>query len=130
MSEPERGSGAGSGPGAGAEPTVTVEHKRKHPRAPYAVQVRFFEWDRARTAQGTQISEGGLFLKTNTPLPEGALVTVRIGLPGVEQSFTVLAQVVRTVRGGMLRDSGMGLKFVDIGANHRELIAQYVASRR
>jgi uncharacterized protein (TIGR02266 family) len=113
--------------GAGGERQQA--HVRAHARAPFTGAVRYFEWDRARTAQALEISAGGLFLRTPAPLPEGQMLTLRVELPGTRSAFTVLARVVRTVRGGPLRDSGMGLEFLDISAGHRQLIEGYVAAR-
>src|SRR4051812_31446433 len=76
---------------------------RAHARARYGETVRYFEWDRARQAQGTEISAGGIFLRTGAPLAEGKMVTLRLALPGFPSGFTVLARVVRTVHGGVLR---------------------------
>lgn len=102
---------------------------RAHPRAPYRESVRFFEWDRARMAQGVEIGGGGMFLKTTAPLPEGRMVTLRLALPGSSAGFTVLARVVRTVHGGVLREPGMGVQFLDITSSARALIDAYVHGR-
>jgi uncharacterized protein (TIGR02266 family) len=91
--------------------------------------VRFFEWDRARTVPARDLSTGGIFLRASAPLPEGKLLTLRVELPGVREAFTALARVVRTVRGGPLRDAGMGLEFIDISSRDRHLIEGYVAAR-
>ena len=113
----------------GAALDASMEHLRQYERAPFAGVVRFFEWDRARTAPAAEISGGGLFLQTPLPLPEGRLLTLRLELPGMEQAFTVLARVVRTVRGGLPSQVGMGLQFLDIGPGHRARIEGYVAAR-
>lgn len=104
-------------------------NERKFLRAPYREPVRYFEWDKARLAQGGEISAGGVFLRTDTPLPEGRLLTLRLALPGYSQGFTVLARVVRTVQGGVLREGGMGLQFLDLPPGARGLIEQYVSGR-
>jgi uncharacterized protein (TIGR02266 family) len=102
---------------------------RGHSRAPYRESVRYFDWDKARMAQGVEIAAGGMFLKTSAPLPEGRLVTLRLSLPGTSRGFTVLARVVRTVTGGVLREPGMGVQFVDITSSARMLIEGYVQGR-
>ena len=107
----------------------TQAHTRAHVRAPYRESVRYFEWDRARLAQGTEISAGGIFLRTHAPLPEGRMVTLRLSLPGSSRDFTVLARVVRTVQGGVLREPGMGLRFLDLPAGARGVIEDYVRGR-
>lgn len=101
---------------------------RQFARVPYRESVRYFEWDRARLAHGAELSAGGIFLRTPTPLPEGRLLTLRLSLPGSE-AFTALARVVRTVQGGTLREGGMGLQFVDLPWSARGLIEAYVRGR-
>jgi len=106
------------------------KESRAHARAPYRESVRYFEWDRARQAQGVEIGAGGMFLKTSAPLPEGRMVTLRLALPGTRGGFTVLARVVRTVHGGVLREPGMGVQFLDITSSARSLIDAYVQGRQ
>lgn len=106
-----------------------VANHRAHDRVPLTGSVKFFLWDKALAAEGAEVSEGGMFLRTPNPLPEGTMLTVRVVLPGPAGAFTVLAQVIRTVRGGMLRAAGMGLRFVDLGAADRRRLREYVAER-
>lgn len=101
---------------------------RVHPRAPYAAEVRYFDWDEPHVAQASEVSVDGLFLRTESPVAEGRLLTLRLAVPG-GGTFTVLARVVRTVRGGLLRPAGMGLRFVDIAASARHAIDAFVRGR-
>ncbi len=82
-------------------------------------------------AAATEIGGDGIFLKTTQLLPEGSMITVRLALPGVERAFTVLARVVRVVRGGLsgLRPAGMGIQFIDLGAGERKLVLDYIHAR-
>lgn len=99
---------------------------REFPRAPFGVAVRFFDWDKAHVARGQAIGGGGLFLETSAPIPEGALLTLRVSLPA-SATFTVLGKVVRTVRGGPLRSPGLGIRFLDLAVRDRDAILDYVA---
>ena len=107
---------------------MTTDH-RKHRRAPMSGVVKFYEWNRPFQAESAEISAEGMFLATAATLAEGAMVTVRLALPGLSRAFTVLAKVVRTVRGNRLRRSGLGLRFVDIAASDRRSILEYVDQR-
>lgn len=106
----------------------THSEHREFPRAPIGVAVRYWEWGTARQAEGVELSANGLFLKTTQVLPEGARVTVRLELPG-QRGMTVLGEVVRTVKGGLLAVAGMGVRFVDLSPSQRELISDFVAAR-
>lgn len=105
----------------------TPEH-REFPRAPVGVSVRYWEWGTARQAEALEVSANGLFLKTPQVLSEGARLTVRLELPGLH-GITVLGQVVRTVKGGLLAAAGMGVRFVDLSPSQRALINDFVAAR-
>ena len=91
--------------------------------------VKFFEWNRPSEAEGTEISAGGIFLRSRAVLAEGAMVTVRVTLPGLKRAFTVLGKVVRTVKGGLFNPAGMGVRFVDLAPSDRQTILEYVAQR-
>jgi uncharacterized protein (TIGR02266 family) len=106
-----------------------MENQRRFPRAPLTGTVKFYDWDRALQAAATEISPGGIFLQTSQALPEGTLLTLRLSIPGLSQAFTVLGKVVRTVRGGLLRPAGMGVRFIDIPASARQRILEYVSRR-
>lgn len=104
---------------------------RSFPRAPFTAAIRYFEWDRPREAHASEISAGGLFLRTRELLPEGSFITLRLLLPGAGHAFTVLGKVVHVMRGSHVghKPAGMGVEFLDIGARERCRIEDYVASR-
>jgi uncharacterized protein (TIGR02266 family) len=106
-----------------------MENQRRYPRAPLTGAVKFYEWDQAMEANATEISGEGIFLRTPEALPEGSLVTLRLSIPGLAEAFTVLGRVARTVRGGLLKPAGMGIRFVDIPARARAHIIEYVSRR-
>jgi hypothetical protein len=106
-----------------------MENQRQFPRAPLSGAVKFYEWNRAMHAEASEISGAGIFLKTAEALPEGSLLTLRVSIPGLSAAFTVLGKVVRTVRGGLFRPAGLGVRFIDIQASARASILQYVAER-
>jgi len=104
------------------------EH-REFARAPLSGPIRFFEWNEARAADAVEISASGIFLKTTRLLAEGSLVTLRLTLPGLKRAFTVLGKVVRTVKGGLLAEPGMGVRFMDLQPGDRDIIHAYVQRR-
>jgi uncharacterized protein (TIGR02266 family) len=110
------------------EAIMKHEH-REFSRAPLSASVKFFEWNRARSADAIEISASGIFLKTPVQLAEGSMLTLRLALPGLKRAFTVLGKVVRTVRGGLFAPAGMGIRFLDLRPTDREEIMAYVAQR-
>ena len=69
------------------------------------------------------ISEGGAFVLTDKPLPEGAELSLVLSVPGVEEAIKAKARVVYT-RGGA--EPGMGVVFVDLPDSDRSRIRLYV----
>lgn len=98
------------------------------PHAPLTGTVRYWEWNQPRTGEGVEISGNGLFIRTQHVLPEGAHLTLRLELPALP-GMTVLGRVVRTVRGGKLTGSGMGIRFLDLTPEQHERIVAFVAHR-
>jgi PilZ domain-containing protein len=99
------------------------------PRAPLSAQVKFFDWNRPQTAEAMEISVGGVFLKTPSPLAEDRLLTLRLQLPDGGRPFTVLGKVIRTVKGSLFRPGGMDIRFIDLSASDRLSIEAYVQRR-
>lgn len=104
-------------------------NSREYRRAPMSGSVKLYEWNRPYQGVATEISGGGLYLRTEAPLPEGSLVTLRLVIPGLAHAFTVLGKVARTARGGLLRPAGLAIRFVDISASDRRCVLEYVDRR-
>jgi uncharacterized protein (TIGR02266 family) len=77
------------------------------------------------------LSEGGLFLRTSTPLQQGARATVRIGVgeeAGPELQTAV--KVVWTRPGGQSWPPGMGLAFEALEAPDLDRLRQIISNER
>ncbi len=74
------------------------------------------------------LSEGGLFLRTSTPLAAGAVATIRIGTEAV---FETHARVVwARVDGEEAGPPGMGLEFQEVDGRRREALRRLIASEQ
>lgn len=77
----------------------------------------------------TNISEMGIFVRTNEPLQIGTRLTLRFAPPGARDSF-VLSGVVQWVNPvKMLAENpnpGMGIRFVDLVPEDRERIVDAI----
>lgn len=62
------------------------------------------------------ISEGGMHLRTLSPLPEGTIIHIKFALPHDAATIELAAEVVRTLPLAVQLeiDPGMGIRFVDI----------------
>ncbi|MGH9791680.1 MAG: PilZ domain-containing protein [Candidatus Acidiferrales bacterium] len=72
-------------------------------------------------ALAENISEGGLLVRTASPLNEGAVVHLRFTLPGTEKPVNANATVRHVVSG-----ASMGVKFEDVDSADLEAIRKYV----
>ncbi len=100
-----------------------VEHKkgdrRKYPRVRLATQV---ECEAAMILTFSRdISVGGMFVETDTPLPTGAILTLRFNL---DDRTSITTKGVVTYR---IRKFGMGVCFLDLKPEARKSIEDYVA---
>lgn len=69
------------------------------------------------------LSEGGLFLRTSTPLSLGSKAVVRFGEPGIEATAMVVWSRGAESQGG---PAGMGLQFVEVDESRKDLIRRLV----
>lgn len=75
------------------------------------------------------LSEGGLFLRTSTPLEQGAKAIVRFGL-GDSAEVEARAIVVWSRAEGEDGPHGMGLKFEDVDGHKLEQIRRIIEGER
>lgn len=118
---------------ADSEGTDGVE-KRRHPRAPLQllVQYRFGSVGDFLAEYSSNISLGGIYIRTDEPREEGSLIylqfTLRDGSPLIEG----LGKVVRVNRPGEVPsgvEPGMGVEFVNFDEESMTLIEQIVNDR-
>lgn len=85
-------------------------------RIPVRMRVAIKEGALEKELACVNISEGGLYLRTLAPLPEGTLLHVKFTLPHDTAAIEILSEVVRTFPLGARFEGepGMGLRFVDI----------------
>jgi len=100
----------------GAEEShLPADERRQHDRSRLIVDVFFDGADGTAVASTKDISPGGLYMNTQTPLPEGALLTLR--LPFAEGDVIVNAEVVYSNPG-----LGVGVSFQGLSDKDREIM--------
>jgi uncharacterized protein (TIGR02266 family) len=75
--------------------------------------------------RSANLSTGGIYLENTIPHPVGTRVNLRFQLPGDADKIEVKAEVAAAIAGE--EEFGMGLKFVDLGADIADKIKQYIA---
>ena|ERR687885_2330145 len=95
---------------------LSNEERRQHDRARLIVDVYFNGADATGVASTTDISLGGLYMTTQTIIPEGAVLTLRIPL-GQDQQVVVNGEVMYSNPG-----HGVGVRFQGLTDKDRELM--------
>jgi uncharacterized protein (TIGR02266 family) len=89
---------------------------RTTPRIAVKMRVEIAEGISKRVLTSVNLSEGGVYLRTLQPLPEGERLHIRFTLPHDAESIELHSEVVRTfsLSTQFEVEPGMGLRFVDI----------------
>ncbi len=106
--------------------------RREHPRAELEVAVDLQSEHNFYTGLTQNISAGGLFVSTNELRPIGSKIRVRLTLPGSNRPIEVDTEVRWVKEISALRrtdDQGMGLRFLELGADAAKTIDAFLARR-
>jgi type IV pilus assembly protein PilZ len=102
--------------------------RRKYPRVPLSllIQYRFDTLEDFLSEYSTNISIGGMFIRTDKPKDEGTLVYLQFYLRDGAKLIEGLGRVVRVNPAGDQAEVGMGIEFVNFDEESMELIRQIV----
>ena len=106
--------------------------KRRHPRTPLnvLVQFRFDTFDEFLAEYSVNISPGGIFVTTDEPREEGAVIYLQFALKDGSKLIEGMGKVVRVnPAGDPKRPSGMGIEFINFDDESMALIAEICAQR-
>lgn len=106
--------------------------KRRFFRLPFSESLLVTDNHKTVVGGALNISRGGVFLKTLTPLTLDSVGHVSFVLPGQEKSICFKAKVAHLVfdRQRAEVDCGMGLQFVDVDVRHQQTIDQYIENEK
>lgn len=109
--------------------TKTSSERRRVRRVPVEIQIRY------KTADGffqdyiRNLSLGGIFIETKTPLPMNTKLKVEFRLPEMRAPITAFGLVVHTLRVGHTKKScvsGMGIRFAELEPSSRQMLESYL----
>ncbi len=83
-------------------------------RGDLVFRVEYRIGDRLFSDFAQNISEGGLFIATETTLPVSTAISLQFRLPASQEPIVVSGRVVWTVNGGPEQPSGMGIEFENL----------------
>jgi uncharacterized protein (TIGR02266 family) len=102
------------------------------PRYPASLKVSFSGMGGLLSAETTNISATGMFVRTSTELPVGAVVPVALELPDADRPVPVQAKVIHvrtpTVSQALRLDPGVGVQFVGADDTFRARVDRYIDS--
>jgi type IV pilus assembly protein PilZ len=116
------------------EGTESGSDKRRYPRAPLQllVQYRFQNVGEFLAEYSSNISLGGIYIRTDHPREEGALIYLQFTLRDGSALIEGLGRVVRsnppeTAPAGV--EPGMGVEFLNFDEETQEVIEKIVSDR-
>ncbi len=102
------------------------------PRYPTSLRVAFSLAEGFLSDEATNISAGGMFVRTGRALPRGALVSVALELPDRERPAPVQAKIVHDVAPSRSptpsRTRGVGVQFIGADDAFRGRLDRYIES--
>jgi myo-inositol-1(or 4)-monophosphatase len=107
-----------------------TSERRGFRRAELKMAITYQSGEEFKTDYTQNLSEGGLYVQTSTPLPVGTKLEVDLAVPSLQQPLKIQGLVVwaqQASRGGR-GVPGMGIQFLAMEPADRELIARLVAS--
>lgn len=102
--------------------------RRSHERFDTSIQVDYASGDTFLYAYITNISEMGIFIRSEAPAPRGTALTLRFAAPdGTGLELPGVVAWLNPVRpGGENPNPGMGIRFLDLAPETREHIVALV----
>jgi len=93
-----------------------IGQQRNTPRIPVKFRVAVEEETPAKELFCTNLSEGGIYLRTHEPMPEKTVLHLSFALPRSTGTVSVACEVVRTALLGteLAAEPGMGLRFINL----------------
>lgn len=89
-----------------------IEDMRKHTRKPDLIPVECSTNDVSFTNFINDISDGGVYIKTNAPFYVGQEIQLDFSTPETKNTISVVGEVVR------VDAQGIGVKFTNVGDKH------------
>jgi len=111
-------------------PTRPAAQTREHPRYEVSIPVDCSTRDAFVSNHVCNISKGGLFLRSETPLPLDTEVSLILRLPGSEQCIRATGRVIWNydMKKGTTRIvPGTGIRFLDLPPSDRATLESFLS---
>jgi uncharacterized protein (TIGR02266 family) len=107
---------------------TAFEERRSSARIPVEMWVEESTERELYFQRGANLSVGGIFLERTIPHVRGTVVTLQFTLPNDTSPLKVRGEIVNV--GEASSELGMGIKFLDLGADDRERIHRFIERAR
>jgi uncharacterized protein (TIGR02266 family) len=114
---------------AGGTSSVRTEN-RKHTRVPSRLRCWCEADNITLYSRVGNLSEGGMFLRTSTPMEEGARIVLRLNCADVMEVRTQATVVWKRERTQGERPAGMGLKFEGLDSEALEDLRRVISEEQ
>ncbi|MBN1833962.1 MAG: TIGR02266 family protein [Deltaproteobacteria bacterium] len=107
----------------------TKEYKaRDEARVAKSLSLAYRDRQSFMTSYSTNISSGGLFIKTVKPFPNGEKFLLNLQLPDIPEPLKIDCEVIwaRAQGGEEGKPSGMGVKFCEMSKNDKQVLQRYL----
>jgi uncharacterized protein (TIGR02266 family) len=108
---------------------LTDNTVRGLPRVQVEAPVTIFLTQEESRARALNLSRGGMFVRTELPLPTHSEWRVRLTLPETTAALTPTAMVVWRADGQSPMGPGLGMRFVELGGRDARAIDDFVYER-
>jgi uncharacterized protein (TIGR02266 family) len=105
------------------------EKQRAHTRLAVNLLIDYQVLDQFLYDYATNISLGGVFIRSQNPLPVGTKLRVQFSLPGLEETVVTWGEVAHVIEERAKEGfPGMGIRFDDLDPKSKRVIDQLVAT--
>ena len=107
---------------------VQSKSTRKSERLQHELLVAYRTVDGFITDWAVNISKGGIFINTRSPLAAGSVVRLIVSLPDAAFPFDLTGRVIRShpFDPGSNQVAGMGIQFIDVDAEKLSRLERFV----
>jgi uncharacterized protein (TIGR02266 family) len=105
---------------------AAMENDRRTPRIEVHLEIEYHDAGGFVRTCMRNLSAGGVFIQTDTPLPADSQFAVRMQLPGDEELMEAQCRVVWTKHGSSCYPTGMGVQFLELLPGHLRKITSFI----
>lgn len=99
-----------------------MDERREFLRIPLTTKVKFKDGDREEVLFTDDLSEGGLFLKSENPPFVGTVLQLEVSIPNIDKLISLKGEVAWRLEG-----KGCGVRFLKVTLAQKKMIKSFVS---